>query len=95
MKFLLFITFLITTCKGGLLIGLGVLIRNHFDSILSVILRKPIPDNLISEVDKEKIDKVIRIIGLLIIAIGVGTVILALSTMLAGTRMTNNFHLNF
>ncbi|MCT4588117.1 MAG: hypothetical protein N4A71_09875 [Carboxylicivirga sp.] len=95
MNFILFITFLLTACKGGLWIGLGVLIRNHFDAILSMLLRKPIPENLIAETDKEKIDKVIRIIGLLIIGIGVGTVIIALSTLFAGSRMTNNFHLNF
>jgi len=95
MKFILFFTFIITICKGGIWIGFGVLIRNHFDTILSMIIRKPLPDGLIPSMNNEKIQKVIKLIGLLIIAIGISTIILGLSTMIAGHNMSNNFNFKF
>lgn len=92
MKFILFITFILTVCKGGILIGIGILIRNHFDAVLTMILRKPLPENLIPSMDNEKIQKVIRIIGLLIIVIGISTITAGLSTMIVGNSMSNNFN---
>jgi hypothetical protein len=64
---------LITICKGGLWICIGVLIGNHLETILSLILRKPLPEGLITPDDIKKTKRVFKIIGLLIVLIGIGT----------------------
>jgi hypothetical protein len=58
---------LITICKGGLWICIGVLFGNHLETILSLILRKPIPEGLISPDDIKKTKILFKIMGLIII----------------------------
>jgi hypothetical protein len=89
MKILLFFTFLLSLCTGGVLIGLGILLRNHFETIISLIVRKPFPDDLIIPDDYAKTKTTIRWIGSLVILLGIAKMIISLSTLMAGYWMTN------
>jgi hypothetical protein len=61
-----------------------------------MILRKPIPDNLINPEDFQKTKSVINVIGILLILIGIGTMIIGLSSMIAGFSMPSpNFNFKF
>jgi hypothetical protein len=70
--------FLLGICKGGLWICIGVLFGNHLETILSLILRKPIPEGLISPDDIKKTKILFKIMGLIIILIGIGQIIFTL-----------------
>jgi len=93
MKLFLFITFLITIAKGGIWIGIGIIIRKHFDALLTLILRKPLPEGIISKEQHESMNKIIEWIGLCIITIGVLTIFFGLITLISGSSMTHgNFN---
>jgi hypothetical protein len=87
---ILFFTFLTALAKSGLLISLGVLIRSHLDTVLSLIIRKPIPEDLISAERLSAASQVIRWIGFFIIALGIGLSIVSFSTMVVGMGMPSN-----
>ena len=96
MKFILFITFLTSLAKAGLLIGLGVLLKNHFEALLATLIRKPIPEDLIEKYSYDKMREVIKWIGIFVIILGVGMAIIGLSTLVMGFQMPmNNFNFNF
>ncbi len=96
MKFFFFLTFLISVAKGGISVGIGILLRKHFDTILSLIIRKPIPEGLIDKNKHESVLKIMEWIGLFVIIIGVLTVFFAFATLFTGNSMTNgNFNFKF
>ncbi|MCU4164433.1 hypothetical protein [Carboxylicivirga caseinilyticus] len=96
MKFILFITFLTSLAKAGLLIGLGILLKNHFETVLSTLIRKPIPEDLIERYSYEKMKEVIRWIGIFVMILGIGMAVIGLSTLIMGFQMPmNNFNFNF
>lgn len=87
MKSYLFFTFLVSLAKAGLWISIGVLIKNHLETLFAFLMRKPVPDNLI---DKNKLDtfnNVTKWIGIFIILIGIGLAIAALNSLIIGFRM--------
>jgi hypothetical protein len=93
---MLFFSFLLSICYGGIWIGLGLLVKNHLETVLSMILRKPIPDNLINPEDFQKTKSVINVIGILLILIGIGTMIIGLSSMIVSYSMPSpNFNFKF
>lgn len=49
MKSFVFFSFLVSLAKSGLWISVGILVKNHLETLLSFIIRKPVPDNLIEE----------------------------------------------
>ena len=96
MKTLLFFSFLLSVCHGGIWICSGLLVRNHFETILSMILRKPVPENMIDPEDSQRTKKVIDVIGLLLILIGIGTMIIGLTTMITGLgNLGANFNFKY
>ncbi len=97
MKFMLVFTFFLSICYGGIWISIGLLLLNHLETVLSMIFRKPIPDNLISPQNLNNAKNVINVIGVLSILIGIATIILGLNTMVTGFNMSNqpNFNFNF
>jgi hypothetical protein len=96
MKTILFFTFLMALVKSGLYISIGILVMNHIETLLSLITRKPVPDNLIEKNNLTTFYIVTRWIGIFIIAIGVGIGITALVTLIMGFRMqTHTFNFNF
>ncbi len=84
MRFMLIFSFLITLCKGSIWIGVGLLLRNHMETIFSLISRKPHPEGLVKPEDYASTKGVFNIIGLLCVFIGIGVIILGISSMIAG-----------
>ena len=92
MKTFLFFTFLVSLAKSGLWISIGILVKNHFETLLSLLIRKPVPDNLIESNSLKAFNTVTKWIGIFIIVIGIGIALSALSTLTMGFRMPmNNF----
>ncbi|MCW3806877.1 hypothetical protein [Plebeiibacterium marinum] len=79
-----------------MIILLGILIKDYIETFISMIIRKPIPDNLIDEQRYNSIHRVIKWIGIMIILCGVGMALLSLSTLIMGFNMPmNNFNFKF
>lgn len=96
MKFMMLLTFAVAACKGGIWIALGLLIRNHLEAFLALILRKPIPENLISQEEKDRTRKIYDFIGLLLVGIGVCVILIGLLTWIMSFRIpSGNFNFNF
>ena len=61
-----------------------------------MVLRKPIPDNLINPDDFASTKNVINAIARLFIFVGIGTMVVGLATMIAGWDIPNpNFNFKF
>ncbi|MFB6343259.1 hypothetical protein ACE01N_00310 [Saccharicrinis sp. FJH2] len=84
MRMFFFIPFLLSLAKAGLWISIGLLIKDHFETILSLIIRKPVPEGLIEQYHYEKVRNIIKWIGIFIIIIGAGIAVTAFSTMVMG-----------
>ncbi len=96
MKSLLFFTFLSGLAKSIMIIFLGILIKDHIETLISMIIRKPIPDGLIDEQKYNSIHSVIKWIGIMIIILGVGQALMSLMTLFMGFNMPmNNFNFQF
>lgn len=96
MQWMFVFSFLLSICHGGIWIGIGLLVMNHLETFLSMILRKPIPENLINQEDYHKTRNVINAIGILLILVGIVTIIIGFATMIAGFRVpTPNFNFKF
>lgn len=96
MKAVLFFTFLVSLAKAGLWISIGILIKSHFDTVLSLIIRKPIPEGLIQDDTLAMTKKVIEWIGIILMVIGVCIAITALGSMISSFRIPmNNFNFKF
>ena len=96
MKFLLFVTLLVSIAKSGIWICVGILLRKHFDTIYTLLFRKPIPEDLIEKENYETMYKVIQGLGAILVLIGVFSVILAISTFIYGNSVANgNFNFKF
>ena len=85
MRTFIFIPLLISLAKAGLWISIGLLIKDHFDTILSLIIRKPVPEDLIDQYHDEKVRNIIKWIGIFIIIIGAGIAVTSFSTMVMGS----------
>ncbi len=96
MKFILLNALIVTIAKSGLLICLGFIIMNHFESTLSLISRKPLPDNLIQPQNLEALNKVLKWVGICIIVLGISMAINGLAIIFWGVNMpSNSFNFNF
>ena len=96
MKFMLFITFVMALAKGGIWIALGVILRNHFETAVSLLFRKPKPDGLVDDRRQVEFMGVVRLLGLALIILGVLVAFLGLLTWINGMRMpSHNFNFNF
>ncbi|MCU4157830.1 hypothetical protein J1N10_17785 [Carboxylicivirga sp. A043] len=96
MKFFILNAFIISIAKSGLLICLGLIIMNHFESTLSLISRKPLSDNLIQPQNLEALNKVLKWVGICIIVLGISMAINGLATIFVGMNMpSKSFNFNF
>lgn len=96
MKFTFFMTFLISVFKAWLWISSGILLRSHFETVLNLIIRKPVPEGLIEAEKYEMTKRNIRVIGSLLIAIGIGLIIMAFTVWYMSFQVpSNNFKINF
>lgn len=96
MKAFLLFTFLVSLAKSGLWISMGILIKNHLETVLSLVLRKSVPNNLIEKNNLETVNNITNWIGIFIIVIGVGIALSAFATLVMGFRMpTNSFNFKF
>jgi hypothetical protein len=73
------LSLVLSLCYGGIWIAIGILLRNHLETILTMITRKPIPDDQTIPEDYQKTKQIIDIIGSLMILIGIGTILMGLS----------------
>jgi hypothetical protein len=80
--------------KSGLWISIGILVKTHFESFLSLIIGKPVPKNLIDKNNIEMVNNVTKWIGIFIIAIGVGVALSAFGALMMKCLMPSN-NLNF
>ena len=96
MKIIFFFTFLVTLAKGCLWISIGTLINKHFETVLSMITRKPLPENLIHPEKLDLARQSIKWVGLFIVLIGVGLLISGLVTLIASFSVpSSNLNFNF
>jgi archaellum biogenesis protein FlaJ (TadC family) len=96
MKTFLLFAFLTSLAKSGLWITVGVLIKNHLESLLSLVTRKSMPNDIIEKNDFDKLNNVTKWIGLFIIFVGIGLALSAIVTFIMGLNMpTNRFNLKF
>lgn len=80
MKTVLFFTFLSSLTKSALWITIGILLKSNFVTLLTFTLRKPVPDGLIEKDKLESLFKVIKWVGIFIIAYGVCLAIVSFSS---------------
>lgn len=64
--------------------GVGLLLRNHMETIFSLISRKPHPDGLVKPEDYKATKRLFNVIGLLCVFIGIGVIIMGITTLIAG-----------
>lgn len=96
MKIVLFFTFLLSLAKAGLWIAVGTLISKHFETLLSLIIRKPVPEDLIKPEKLIEANKVVNWIGIFILLIGIGLAIVGFVTFIASLGMpSTNFNFKF
>jgi len=96
MKFMMFLTFLLSACKGGIWIAGGLILRKHFDAFLSLILHKPAPENLVPESENTEIRKIFDVIGLLLMGIGAIIVLTGfVSWIMSFSIPSGNFKFNY
>jgi hypothetical protein len=96
MKTFLVFTFLASLAKSGLWISIGILVKDHFETLLSLLIRKPVPDNLIENNHLEAFKSVTKWIGIFIILVGIGLALSAFTTLIMGFRMpTHSFNFKF
>lgn len=90
MKTLLFFSLLLSLAKSGLWITVGILIKNHLESTLTLLTRKPMPDGIIEKNNFEKLTKVTKWIGIFIIIVGIGLALSAIATFIMQYTMSMN-----
>jgi len=91
MKLQLFIGFITLLAKGAAIICIGEIIRSHFETVISMIIRRPIPENLISPENYNRAKMIISIIGILIIISGIFVILLGLFSLISGTIHFSTF----
>lgn len=89
---MLFFTFLLSLCYGGIWICAGVLVRNHFETVISMLFRRPIHEGIVNPDDYMKAKSVINILGLIFITIGVLVMITGLFTFFSFPGQNVNFN---
>lgn len=96
MRFILFISFLVALAKSGILILIGVLIKNHLDALLFLLTRKSMPSEVTEQSKAEALNKVTRWLGLFIILLGIGMALSATTVFFMGSSMpAGNFNFKF
>jgi hypothetical protein len=96
MKFIFFLNFLGALCKGIVIMGVGNLLRNHFRTVVSMLVRREIPETLIEPYNYDRAINAIRVIGLFVMLIGVGLIVVSFATFIASLTMpSGNFNFNF
>ena len=90
MKTLLFFAFLGSLAKSGLWITVGILIKNHLESTLTLVTRKPMPNDIIEKNNFEKLTNVTKWIGIFIIIVGIGLALSAIATFIMQYTMSTN-----
>ena len=76
--------------RGGISICLGILLRNHFEAIFTLIFCRQLPENLVDQDEKSKALSIVSIIGLLLILIGCAIILAGLFTWIASFTVQNN-----
>ena len=80
MEFNFFFTFVFSLAKAGLWISIGILVSKHMDTLLSLIIRRPLPEGLIKPEKLNSAKKVIKWIGIFTIIFGFGVALSGLAT---------------
>ncbi len=89
-------TFLVSFLKAWLWIAVGTLIRNHIETVFTMISRKSLANGLIEPTKYELTKKGFRIIGGITMAIGIILMVLAFVTLYLSFNLpSGNFKLNF
>ena len=81
---LLLTNFIISLIKSVLWIFLGILFIKHFETASSYIIRKPIPEKLISKKNKNDFIELMKWIGVCFLFIGIISIIMAITTISIG-----------
>lgn len=84
MAFISFLSFLLTSFKASLWLFFGILLKDHFETVLSIIFRKPIPEGLISPKNYQRTSNLIKTIGTILIIIGSIIILKAFASWIAG-----------
>ncbi|MCX6225193.1 MAG: hypothetical protein NTV01_10690 [Bacteroidia bacterium] len=90
------ISLFISLCKGGACIGLGILLLNYVESLVTLFTRRAVPEDLPDARSGNQAMPTIRFIGILFILLGIGIIILGSITMVAGISLgSQNLNLKF
>jgi len=86
MKIAFLFSLIISLCKGGAWIGLGLLLRDHFDSLITLVTRRDVQEDRAQARTNDSTMKMIKFIGLLFIILGIAIMVMGLYTVIAGSR---------
>ncbi|HKJ43713.1 MAG TPA: hypothetical protein VKA27_16570 [Sunxiuqinia sp.] len=72
---------------------MGILLKNHFETLLSLIIRKPVPNELIEKTQHESTIRAIKWVGNFFIILGIGIALMGIASMGMTSRIpTHNFN---
>jgi|GEM_PF-2374275 hypothetical protein len=95
MSGIFFISFLTGLMKGALLIAVGLLISRYFETLLGLIRRKQDSEEVTDTYNYHKMITLIKIIGYIIMLMGVINLLLVLITLIfMNGHGMSNMHLN-
>ena len=86
MKISFIISLFITLCKGGAWIGLGILLRDHFDSFITLVTRRNVPEDQSYTDFSGQAMRIIKLVGLLFMLLGIAVIVMGLVTVIMGSR---------
>jgi hypothetical protein len=85
MKIAFVISLFITLCKGGAWIGLGLLLRDHFDSFITLVTRRNVPEDQSYTDFSGQAMKIIKLVGLLFVLLGIAIMVMGVVTVIVGS----------
>lgn len=74
--------------KGMILTCLGLLLKNHWEVLVFSITGTELPESFLNDEKYKRVRELIRLIGILLIIVGIGSIYYATSTLLVG--ISNN-----
>jgi hypothetical protein len=95
MKVALIFSLILNVCKAIAFIGLGLLLFYHFESLVTLVTRRSVPEDLPLKGWENPALSIIRFIGVLFILIGFVTLIMGFVSIIPGFNMGQNINLKF
>jgi hypothetical protein len=95
MKATLLVSLFIAICKAGAFIGIGILLLNYLEDLITLVTRRPMPTDLPEAGSANKALPIIRLIGVLLIIMGFVILILGTISVVGGFSLGQTMNLKF